>query len=132
MFVGDNLVCWRSKKQSVVARSTAEAEFRSMASGLCELMWLRILLSELGLFDGGPLQLFCDNQAVIKLIHNPVQHDRTKHIEIDRNFIRETLEEGLLQVGFVRSENHLADVFTKALHVSGFKDFMHNLNLSTL
>lgn len=129
VFVGGNLVSWRSKKQSVVARSTAEAEFRSMASGLCELMWLRILLSELRLFDGGPLQLFCDNQAVIKLIHNPVQHDRTKHIEIDRHFIREKLDEGLLQVGFVRSENQLADVLTKGVSVVSFEKLCSKMGL---
>jgi hypothetical protein len=61
IFFGGNLVSWRSKKQSVVARSTAEAELRSMASGLCELMWLKILLTELQLHDGSPLQLYCDN-----------------------------------------------------------------------
>jgi hypothetical protein len=77
----------------VVSRSTAEAEFRAMASGLCELMWLRILLAELRLFGGGPLKLYCDNRAAINLVHNPVQHDRTKHIEIDRHFIREKLDE---------------------------------------
>jgi hypothetical protein len=68
----------------VVARSTAKAEFRSMVSGLCELMWLKILLPELRLFDGAPICLYCDNQADVKILHNPVHHDRTKHIEIDR------------------------------------------------
>uniref|UniRef100_A0A8R7R4T3 Reverse transcriptase Ty1/copia-type domain-containing protein n=1 Tax=Triticum urartu TaxID=4572 RepID=A0A8R7R4T3_TRIUA len=61
IFLGGNLISWRSKKQSVVARSTAEAELRSMALGLCELMWLRFLLTELRLYKGAPLQLYCDN-----------------------------------------------------------------------
>ena len=65
VFVGGNIVSWRSKKQNVVARSTAEAEFRSMAQGICELMWVKILLSELRLFKGMPLRLYCDNQAAI-------------------------------------------------------------------
>ena len=65
MFIGGNLVSWRSKKQSVVARSTAEAEFRSMASGFCELIWLKLLLKELKLFDSTPLRVYCDNQATI-------------------------------------------------------------------
>lgn len=129
VFVGDNLVCWRSKKQSVVARSTAEAEFRSMASGLCELMWLRILLSELGLFDGGPLQLYCDNQAAINIVHNPVQHDRTKHVEIDRHFIREKLDEGSLRVTFVRSDSQLADVLTKGVSVVSFVNLCSKMGL---
>ena len=85
IFLGGNLVSWRSKKQSVVARSTAEAELRSMASGLCELLWLRLLLTELRLFKGGPLRLHCDNQAAINIVNNPVQHDSTKQIEIDRH-----------------------------------------------
>ena len=73
--VGGNLVSWRSKKQSVVARSTAEAEFRAMASGLCELMWLQILLTELHLYCGSSLQLYCDNQATINMVNNSVHHD---------------------------------------------------------
>lgn len=120
IFLGGNLVSWRSKKQSVVARSTVEAELRSMASGLCELLWLRLLLTELRLFKGGPLRLHCDNQAAINIVNNPVQHDRTKHIEIDRHFIKEKLDEGVLQVGFVKTGDQLADVLTKGVSVVSF------------
>ncbi|XP_024313242.1 uncharacterized protein LOC106865836 isoform X1 [Brachypodium distachyon] len=74
-FVGGNLVSWRSKKQSVVARSTAEAEFRAMAHGVCELLWLQILLTELRLYRHTPLMLYCDNKAAIDIANNPVQHD---------------------------------------------------------
>jgi hypothetical protein len=115
MFVGGNLVSWKSKKQSVVARSTAEAEFRSMASGLCELMWLRILLMELKLFNNSPLRLYCDNQAAINIVNNPVHHDRTKHVEIDRHFIKEKMDQGVIQVCFVNSRDQLADVLTKGV-----------------
>lgn len=120
VFVGNNLVSWRSKKQSVVARSTAEAEFRSMASGLCEMMWLRILLSELRLFDGESIYLYCDNQAAINMVHNPVHHDRTKHIEIDRHFIKEKLDECALKITYVKSSDQLADVLTKGVNVVSF------------
>jgi hypothetical protein len=82
-FVGGNLVTWRSKKQNVVARSTAKAELRAMAHGVCEVLWLKILLSELGLFQSKPLMLYCDNKAALDIAHNPVHHGRTKHIEID-------------------------------------------------
>ncbi|XP_028074529.1 uncharacterized protein LOC114276892 [Camellia sinensis] len=68
-FVGGNLVTWRSKKQSVVARSSVE--YRAMAHGICELMWLKILLVDLGLLSDGPLQLYCDNKAAINIAHNP-------------------------------------------------------------
>ena len=80
------------KKQSVVARSTAEAEFRAIAHGVCELLWLQILLTELRLFKNGPLMLYCDNKAAIDIANNPVHHDKTKHIEIDRHFIKEKLD----------------------------------------
>jgi hypothetical protein len=129
VFVGDNLVCWRSKKQNVVARSTAEAEFRSMASGLCELLWLRVLLSELGLFDGAPLQLYCDNQAAINIVHNPVQHDRTKHIEIDRHFIKEKLDEEMLHVSYVKSVDQLADILTKGVSTVVFSEICSKMGL---
>jgi hypothetical protein len=66
-FVGGNLFAWRSKRQSVVARSTAEAEFRAMAHGVCELLWLQILLTELKLFECSTLMLYCDNKAVIDI-----------------------------------------------------------------
>jgi hypothetical protein len=98
MFLSGNLISWRSKKQTIVARSTAEAEFRAMASGLCELMWIKVLLIELQLHQSVPLQLYCDNQAAINIVHNPVLHDRTRHVEIDRHFIKEKQDEGVLQV----------------------------------
>jgi hypothetical protein len=129
VFVGGNLVSWRSKKQSVVARSTAEAEFRSMASGLCELMWLRILLFELRLLDDGPLKLCCDNQAAINLVHNPVQHDRTKHVEIDRHFIKEKIDKGILQVSFVKSIDQVADVLTKGVNGVSFMKLCDKMGL---
>ncbi|WJZ92231.1 hypothetical protein VitviT2T_011241 [Vitis vinifera] len=79
-FVGGNLVTWKSKKQNVVARSSAEAEFRGMALGLCEALWLRLLLQDLGYLSRQPIRLFYDNKAACDIAHNPVQHDRTKHV----------------------------------------------------
>ena len=86
-FVGGNLVTWRSKKQKVVALSSAEAEFRGMVKGIHEL-WLKKLLTEIGFAPSSEMNLFCDNKAAIDISHNPVQHDRTKHVEVDRNFIK--------------------------------------------
>ena len=74
-FVGGNLVTWRSKKQKVVALSSAEVEFRGMAKGLCELLWLKRLLTEIGFAPKSVMNLFCDNKAAIDISHNPVQHD---------------------------------------------------------
>jgi hypothetical protein len=128
-FVGGNLVTWRSKKQSVVARSSAEAEYRAMAQGVCELLWLRKLMKELRLFEKKPLALFSDSKAAIGIAHNPVQHDRTKHIEIDRHFIKEKLVEGSLDVFHVESEKQLADVFTKGLSNRSFHTIICKLGM---
>ena len=94
VFVGGNLVSWRSKKQPVVSRSTAEAEYRALSQGLCEMLWVKYLLSELKLLRKGSLKVWCDNQSAIAIANNPVQHDRTKHVEIDRFFIKEKLDAG--------------------------------------
>ena len=99
----------------MVARSTAEAEYRAMALGVSELLWVKALLTELQLDKGAPLRLLSDSQATISIANNPVQHDRTKHIEIDRFFIKEKLEQGILKIDHVRSEEQVADCLTKGL-----------------
>ena len=86
--MGGNLVTWRSKKQNVVALSSAEAEFRGISKGLCELLWLKNLLSEVGYHPKSEMNLYCDNRAAIQIAQNPVQYDWTKHVEIDRHFIK--------------------------------------------
>jgi len=98
VFVGGNLVSWRSKKQAVVARSTAEAEYRAMALSLCEMMWLKGLLKELRLLRNETMTLHCDNVAALNIANNPVQFDRTKHVEIDRFFIKEKLDSRICEI----------------------------------
>jgi hypothetical protein len=123
-FVGGNLVTWRSKKQKVVALSSAEAEFRGMAKGLCELLWLKRLLTEIGFAPTSEMNLFCDNKAAIDISHNPIQHDRTKHVEVDRHFIKHNLKTKIVQFPFVKSEDQLADILTKAV---SSKEFYNSL-----
>ncbi|KAF5950988.1 hypothetical protein HYC85_012981 [Camellia sinensis] len=96
-------------------RSTwgAEAEFRAMAQGVCELLWIKLLLSDLGIDQVDSMRLYCDNKAAINIAHNPVQHDRTKHVEIDRHFIKEKLTSGTICTPFVKSGEQLADILTK-------------------
>ncbi|TYK11079.1 Beta-galactosidase [Cucumis melo var. makuwa] len=114
-FVWGNLVTWRSKKQSVVARSSAEAEYRAMSLGICEEIWLQKVLSDLHQECETPLKLFCDNKAAISIANNPVQHDRTKHVEIDRHFIKERLDSGSICIPYIPSSQQIADVLTKGL-----------------
>ena len=87
-FLGGNLVTWRSKKQNVVARSSAEEKFEAVAQGICELLWLKIILDDMKIRWKKLMKLYSDNKSTISIAHNPVQHDRTKHIEVDRHFIR--------------------------------------------
>ena len=104
-FVGGNLLTWRSKKQNVVARSSAKVEFRGITLGICEALWLRLLLMDLGYLLRQPIQLYCDNKVACGIAHNPVQHDRTKHVEVDRFFIKEKLDEKIVELPKIQSED---------------------------
>ncbi|PRQ17544.1 putative RNA-directed DNA polymerase [Rosa chinensis] len=128
-FVGGNLVTWKSKKQKVVARSSAEAEYRGMAHGVCELLWLRNLLHDLGFKLRSTMQLYCDNRAAIDISQNPVQHDRTKHVEVDRHFIKEKLDAKLVSFPFVPTEEQLADILTKGISRNAFYDSLSKLGM---
>ncbi|PRQ35290.1 putative RNA-directed DNA polymerase [Rosa chinensis] len=128
-FVGGNLVTWRSKKQKVVARSSAEAEFRGMAHGVCEMLWIRNVLKDLGYKLKKPMDLHCDNTAAIEIAHNPVQHDRTKHVEVDRHFIKENLDRKVIRFPFVNSEEQLADVLTKGVSRKVFDSSVDKLGM---
>ena len=128
-FVGGNLVTWRSKKQNVVARSSAEVEFRGMALGICEALWLRLLLRDLGYLPRQPIRLYCDNKATCDIAHNPVQHDCTKHVEVDKFFIKEKLDEKIVELPKIRSEYQLADILTKAVSSRLFSKFWGKLGM---
>ncbi|RVW82799.1 Copia protein [Vitis vinifera] len=128
-FVGGNLVTWKSKKQNVVARSSVEAEFRGMALRLCEALWLRLLLQNLGYLSRQPIRLFCDNKAACDIAHNPVQHDCTKHVEVDGFFIKEKLDDKIVELPKIRSEDQLADILTKAVSSQVFSKFLDKLGM---
>jgi hypothetical protein len=85
----------------MVARSTGEAEYRAMTHGMSEGLWLQRLLLELGLFEDKPIMLYYDNKATINITNNPIQHDRTKHVEIDRHFIKDKLDKSTMCMHFV-------------------------------
>lgn len=128
-FVGGNLVTWRSKKQKVVSKSSAEAEFRGMVHGTCELLWIKRILRDLGVSLRAPMKLYCDNESAVKIANNPVQHDRTKHVEIDRHFIKDHLERKTVELPHVGSEDQLADMLTKAVCGRIFRSSLDKLGM---
>ena len=115
VFIGGNLISWKSKKQDVEVRSSAEAEYQVMALATCELIWLKHLLQELIFGKDEQMKLICDNQAALHISSNLVFHEKTKHIEVDCHFIREKIATGCMTTSFVNSNDQLADIFTKSL-----------------
>ncbi|KAL0413853.1 UNVERIFIED_CONTAM: putative transposon Ty5-1 protein [Sesamum radiatum] len=103
IFIGAALVSWKTKKQSTVSHSKVEVESRSMAATVCELRWISYILSDFGVSVKLPIQLFCDNQAALHIMTNPVFHERTKHIELDCHVVRDAYKDGFISPSHVRS-----------------------------
>lgn len=112
-------VTWASRKQTTVALSTTESEFMAAAEAAKELLWLRQLFIDIRV-PQKLISLCIDNQSTIKLIHNPVYHKRSKHIDVKYMFIREKVEAGIMSINYVSTVNQIADFLTKALPVTKF------------
>ncbi|GKB17414.1 ribonuclease H-like domain-containing protein [Tanacetum coccineum] len=109
------LVSWKSRKHATLFRSLAEAEYRSIAVATCEVMWILKIMKDLNVDHLIPVDLYCDNKSVIKIVVNPVMHEKTKHFDIDVHLVREKVASGLIRTVKVNSKEHVAYILTKTL-----------------
>jgi histone deacetylase 1/2 len=129
VFFGPTLISWSARKQPTVSRSSTEAEYKALANGTAEAIWVQSLLRELHVPQYRPPVLWCDNLGATYLTANPVFHARTKHIEVDFHFVREKVAQGALDVRFVSSADQVADAFTKPSTKYMLDQLYTNLNL---
>lgn len=127
--LGSSPISWKTRKQPTVSRSSAEAEYCSLATLTAEIQWLYYLLSDLGFPPRQPIRVYCDNQAALHIASNPVFHERTKHIELDCHFVREKMISGLISTSYLRSSDQLADIFTKPLGADIFRNIISKLGV---
>jgi hypothetical protein len=123
VFLGDNLVSWYLKRQNVISHSSAEEEYRVVANGVVETCWLCQLLVELHNPLSRTTLVYCDNVNIVYLSTNPVQHQRTKHVEIDLHFVYEGVAVGDIRVLHVPTTSQFTDIFTKGLPSLVFSKF---------
>jgi hypothetical protein len=129
VFLSDNLISWASKRQNIVSRSSAEAEYRAMANGMAEACWLRQLLVELHSPLSWATLVYCDNVSTVYLSTNPVQHQRTKHVEIDLHFVHKRVVIEDVRVLHVPTTSQFDGIFTNGLSSSVFSEFRSSLNI---
>ncbi|GJX51515.1 ribonuclease H-like domain-containing protein [Tanacetum coccineum] len=129
VFLSNNLLSWSSKRQPTLSRSSVEAEYRGVANAVAETCWIRDLLRELHTPLSSATIVYCDNVSTVYLSSNPVQHQRTKHIEIDIHFVRDLVATGQVRVLHVPSRFQYADIFTKGLPSALFEEFRISLSV---
>nr|GFA40604.1 retrovirus-related Pol polyprotein from transposon TNT 1-94 [Tanacetum cinerariifolium] len=113
-FLGERLISWSSKRQKRAAVSSTEAGYIALSSCCAQILWMQSQLSDYDLVFN-KIPMYCDNKSAIALCCNNVQHSRSKHIDIRYHFIKEQVEQGVVELYFVNTEYQLADLFTKAL-----------------
>nr|GEW41855.1 hypothetical protein [Tanacetum cinerariifolium] len=113
-FLGERLISWSSKRQKSAAISSTEVEYIALSGCCAQILWMRLQLTDYGL-GFNKILVYCDNKSVIALCCNNVQHSRSNHIDIRYHFIKEQVENGVIELYFINTEYQLADLFTKAL-----------------
>jgi len=132
VYLGANLISWSAKRQATLSRSSAEAEYCGVANVVAESCWLRNLLLELHYTISKATMVYCDNVSAIYLSGNPVNHQRTKQIEMDNHFVREKVAFGQVHVLHVPTRYQYASIFTKGVSKLLFDDFRSSLSIRPL
>ncbi|GKC06381.1 hypothetical protein Tco_0997991 [Tanacetum coccineum] len=130
-FLGDKLVSWSSKKQKCTAISSTEAEYISLSRCCAQILWMRSQLTDYG-FQFNKIPLYYDNKSAIALCCNNVQHSRAKHIDVRYHFIKEKMENGIMELYFVRTKYQLADIFTKPVPRERFNFLIKKLGMRSM
>ena len=130
-YLGTNLISWFSKKQNCVSLSTAEAEYIAAGSSCSQLVWMKQILKEYNV-EQDVMTLYCDNLSAINISKNPVQHSRTKHIDIRHHYIRDLVDDKVITLEHVDTEEQIADIFTKALDANQFEKLRGKLGICLL
>ena len=123
---------WISKKQPVVALSTTEAEYVALSAATQEAVWLSRLLTDIKAPPKAPILIKEDNQGTIAVARNPVSHNRTKHIDIKFHYVREALEDGIIDLTYCPTEQMTADMLTKPLARQQFETFRLKMGLKNM
>ena len=130
-YLGNNLVSWMSKKQNSVSLSTAEAEYIAAGSCCTQLLWMMKLLHNYGI-PQDTMCIFYDNTSSINLSKNLIQHSKSKHIEIRYHFIRDLVEERVVCLEFIHTDNQKANIFTKPLDGPRLESLRKNIDVGTI
>lgn len=121
VFLGSTPILWCAKRQSIVAKSSTEVEYRSLAHTSVELSWLRQLSKDLRIFLPTRRLIWCDNISAISLASNLVFPAQTKHVEVDYHFVREKVLRKDLEIRYISAHDQIGDIFTKGLHPKRFQ-----------
>ncbi|XP_074336014.1 secreted RxLR effector protein 161-like [Apium graveolens] len=131
-YLGDSLITWISQKQRCVALSSCEAEFMAATAAACRGIWLQRVLSQISGVKSGPVILYIDNRSAVDLAKNPVFHRRSKHIDVRYHFIRECVEQGLIVIKHISTNEQRVDILTMALSATKFENMRKLLGVKDL
>lgn len=134
MLLGNRAVIWASKKQRSIVTSTMEAEYSSMCQAGKDIVWVTRWMNKLGFskYMNIPIVLNSDNQGTLDLIKNPKHHSKSKHIDVQLHYIQEVINDGFATTAHVSTRNMVADIFTKSLNASMFKELQNRLGVKEM